>query len=138
MAHTGHPAASTPLHPQRWVRSTPSARRSDLLAGRDQVTEAGSPSVTRTKQARVHDNSTSLVRNQAPTTTAVRGEMGPPGTHGLRPFGSSARRRIGKPRARIGGPWPRVHDLPMSLKARSTGPDRSQPARSASARYWPR
>ena len=108
IAQTGHPDAG-PEQAHVWMRSTPSALRSDLLAGRDQDTVAGrsaEASVMRTRQAREVANSTSRAKNHEPTMIVIIGSMGPLAAHGCIPLGSSHSRFIGKPMLLAPGSMP--------------------------------
>ena len=138
MPQTGQLGEDEPRQPQRCVRSTPPARRSDMHAGSDHSRDGCGPSTMRTRQAREHESSTSRVRNHAPTNTAVFEEIGPWSTHGHRPSGSSPRRENGRGMLFARGPRPRLRERTMSLNMRSSGPSSAKPDRSESALYCPR
>ena len=80
------------------------------VAGIIHETDGRTPSVSVTRQALELDKSMSLVINQEPMATALRGHTGPSETQGLLSPVSSCRCSKGKALARTAGPMPRSHD----------------------------
>ena len=111
MVHVGQSTLTPSRHTQKCVLAVPPALTSVLLARGTHETDGRTPSVSVTRQAIDLDNSISLVMNQEPMTTTLRGQIGPPETHGLQSPVTSCRRSKGKALARTGGLMPRSQDL---------------------------
>ena len=111
MAHAGQSTLTPSAQMQKCVLAVPSALTSVLLTRSIHETDGRTPSVNVTKHALELDNSISLVMNQEPMTSVLRGHTGPPETHGAKSPGSSHRRSNGRALARTGGPMPLSQDL---------------------------